>query len=164
MVEVFVSVGSNVDRENNVVRAVRRLEDEYGGVTASSVYESAAVGFDGPPFLNLVVRFTTNQPLAAVVACLKRIETESCRTHDGPRFSDRTLDLDLLLYGDCCIHNDVVDVPREEITAQAFILCPLAEIAPDKMHPEQQVSFASLWSRFDKPQQNIAVCQIDGLS
>ncbi len=163
VVDVFVSIGSNLDREQNIIRALKQLRDHFGAIRRSSVYESEAVGFSGPPFLNLVVCLQTSQPVTDVIACLKSIEAASGRERSGPRFSDRTLDLDLLLYGDCTIHDGHIDVPRAEITAQAFILGPMSEIAGQRRHPEQQRTFGEIWAQFDQSTQRIHPYDVPGL-
>lgn len=152
MPEVYVSVGSNVARELNVPSALRELKRRFGPLTISSLYESEAVGFKGAPFYNLVVRFESERPMGEIVNILNEIEIQHGRTRESTKFSPRPLDLDLLLYGDAVLQEGRVKLPREEITEYAFMLEPLAEIAPDRIHPRLGKSFASLWQDFDKRQ------------
>lgn len=155
MAQIYISIGSNIDAENNIRGAVDALRKMYGEMAVSSVYESASVGFEGDNFLNLVVGLRTEQPVQDVLNTLHDIENQFGRKRTGPRFSSRTLDLDLLLYDELDLQDQGVDLPREEITHNAFVLQPLAEIAPDLRHPQQQLSMAELWQQFDKQSQSL---------
>jgi len=148
MIRVYVSVGSNVDRETNVRAAVAALRAEFGSLVISTVYASRAIGFSGEDFYNLVVGFRTDQPVHAVLERLRGIEAERGRKRSDSRFGPRTLDIDLLLYGDLVLCDDKVRVPREEIKRYAFVLGPLAEIAGELRHPETGERISDLWSRF----------------
>ncbi len=148
-VAVYVSIGSNVDRARNVRGALAALEAAFGALRVSPVYEGPAVGFDGPPFYNLVVGFETRQPPEAVVEALRRIEAQHGRRRGRRRFADRSLDLDILLYGDLVRHDQGLDLPRGEITRHAYVLRPLADLAGHLRHPESGRTFAELWSQFD---------------
>jgi len=152
---VYVSIGSNVNREANVRAAVRNLGDLYGRLIVSTVYANRAVGFAGDDFFNLVVGFETDRPLEAVVDDLRRIELDHGRERHGPKFAPRTLDLDLLLYGNLVVDNGAIRVPRNEITRYAFVLGPLAEIAGEERHPETGLRFKDLWSAFDSGDQSL---------
>lgn len=144
MPRVFVSIGSNIDKARNIGSGVAALSERFGALVVSSVYESEAVGFAGDNFYNLVVAFDTDEPLDTVVAELDRVENEHGRVRNGERFNNRTLDLDILLYGDLVRHDADVDIPRSEITRYAFVLAPLAEIAPAGRHPELHRTYAEL--------------------
>jgi len=153
MARVFVSIGSNIEREANIRAGVTALRACFGPLQLSSVYESEAVGFDGENFYNLVAGFDTELSPQAVAEELRRIEDEHGRTRSGPRFSSRTLDIDLLLYDDLILREDKLDIPRDEITKNAFVLWPLAEIAPTLKHPQNGKSYAELWQAFDRQSQ-----------
>ena len=160
MARVFVSVGSNVDRLRNVRSAVAALRRQFGELLLSRVYDTEAVGFDGPSFLNLVAGFDTAESVFDVAARLRHIEKEHGRKRNGSRFAPRTLDLDLLLYGDLVLEEGGVCVPRDEITRFAFVLCPMAEIAPQLNHPVIGRSFAELWQGFAQPGQRLSPVEI----
>lgn len=136
MPQVFVSIGSNVEPEHYVRVAVNALHERFGELAVSPVYRTAAVGFDGDDFLNLAVGFHTDESIEGVDAALDAIESAAGRDRDSPRFAPRTLDLDLLLYGDAIVDANGIRVPRREITQYAFMLLPLADIAGEFPHPK----------------------------
>jgi len=150
MPQVFVGVGSNVERDASIRAGVADLRAHYGELRLSSVYESEAVGFAGDAFYNLVVGFDTQESIDTVADVLAAIEDRNGRLRGGEKFTPRTLDLDLLLYGDEIVSTERFHVPRDEILRYAFVLWPLAEIAPDLRHPQTGESFAQLWKSFDK--------------
>lgn len=147
MERVFVSIGSNVERDRHIARAVELLESRFGELELSSVYESPAVGFDGEPFYNLVAAFDSDEDPRRIVAVLRDIERRCGRERTDVRFGPRTMDLDLLLVGDRIVRDGDVDIPRDEVASQAFVLCPLAEIAPERTHPESGDTLADMWAR-----------------
>lgn len=153
MARIFVGVGSNVGRERNIAAGLAALADAFGPLTLSTIYESAAVGFDGDNFFNLVAAFDSDAPAEAVAETLRGIEQRFGRRRGGPRYAPRTLDLDLLLYGDLVRSDDDVNVPRADVTRFAFVLCPLAEIAGELRHPVTGACYADLWAAFDRPSQ-----------
>jgi 2-amino-4-hydroxy-6-hydroxymethyldihydropteridine diphosphokinase len=153
MPQVFVSIGSNIERERHVRSALKALRERFGQLTVSRVFESEAVGFAGDDFFNLVVGFDTAATVWEVVACLRDIELAHARDRRAPRFSSRTLDLDLLLYGDLVMEAQGVKLPREEINHYAFVLGPLAEIAGEMRNPRNGRRFADLWREFDQTAQ-----------
>lgn len=148
MPRVFVSIGSNIDRDRNVQSALAALARNFGAVRASTVYQCPAEGFVGDDFYNLVVVFETTESIEDLHARLAEIETAHGRTRDGPRFGPRPLDLDILLYGSLVRHDEHFDVPRGEIREHAFVIEPLAEIAPAERHPETGETFEALWAAF----------------
>lgn len=146
----YISIGSNIDKEIHIPASLQALEQLFGALTVSSVYESEAVGFSGDVFHNLIVGFDSELDVKTVAKQLRQIELDNGRTRDSQKFSARTLDLDLILYGDLIISDGRLRIPRDEIEKYAFVLEPLAEIAPTAIHPVSGINYAELWQRFDK--------------
>ncbi len=155
MPRVYVGIGSNVDRENSIRGAVRELNAHYGPLTLSPVYESKAHGFTGENFYNLVAGFDTAEPIERIKETLSQVESRFGRSRGGNRLLSRTLDLDLLLYGDVVRRDNQVNLPHPDIQRYAFVLCPLAEIAPDLRHPETGQTCAGMWQQFGSGKQEI---------
>ena len=155
MARAYIGVGSNIDRERNVIAALDGLSAAYGELVLSSVFESEAVGFEGDPFYNLVVGVDTTHGVRELLDTLGQVEVASERRRDTPRFSSRTLDLDLLTYADLVGSIDGVSLPRNEILRNAFVLCPLAEIAGAEIHPSTRRTYADLWRDFDARDQRL---------
>ena len=155
MPRVYVGIGSNIDRENNIRGAVRELTARYGPLTLSPVYESQALGFEGQNFYNLVVAFDAPESVERVKETLARIESRFGRTRENTRFAPRTLDLDLLLHGAAVRRHDHVKLPHPDIQRYSFVLRPLADIAPDSRHPETGLTYAEMWRQLNKSQPEI---------
>jgi 2-amino-4-hydroxy-6-hydroxymethyldihydropteridine diphosphokinase len=148
MTRVYVGIGSNIDRDKYIRAGVRLLADAFGKLSLSTVYESPAYGFQGDNFYNLVAGFDTTMDLQSLATRLRDIEYACGREWHTGRFMPRTLDVDLLLYGDIVRHDDKIDLPRNDIAHYAFVLCPLAEIAAAERHPELGRTYADLWREF----------------
>jgi len=155
MPRIYISLGSNIDREENTRAGVNDLRDSFGELELSSVYESEAVGFEGDAFYNMVIACDVSGDVHSTNQALREIEDAHGRDRSGPKFSSRTLDLDLLLYDDQVFNENGLKLPREEILHNAFVLWPLAEIAPQLKHPENGKSYAELWEAFDKQKENL---------
>lgn len=144
MTRVYISIGSNVEPQRHVALALASLRERFGVIEVSPIYRAAAVGFEGDDFLNLVVALETDMSVDAVDRELDAIESIAGRTRNAERFAPRTLDLDLLLFGDAIIDRDGIRVPRRELTQYAFMLKPLVDIAGLHRHPQDGRSFAEL--------------------
>lgn len=155
MTAIYLSLGSNVERYKHITSALDALANLLGDLTISSVYESKSIGFDGRNFFNLVVGAQTRLGIAELSDVLKRIEDENGRKRSGPKFSPRTLDIDILTYGDFVGVESGIELPRAEITKNAFVLLPLAEIAPQIRHPQLQKTYAELWQAYDQSSQSL---------
>ena len=145
MARAYVSIGSNVDPESNVRRAVAALRAHYGELRLSPVYQTPAEGFVGADFYNLVAAFATDETPAAVAATLSTIEQQQGRVRHGDGLHARTLDLDLLLYDELVVTGPGLTLPREDILRYAFVLKPLADIAPMERHPVDGRCYRELW-------------------
>ena len=146
MPTVYVSIGSNVDRKHNIRSSISVLREYFPDLRLSSVYETEAQGFIGDPFYNLVVGFETEKSADEIISLLHLIEYQHGRQRGQEKYSPRTLDLDLLLYGQHVFIDK--DIPRAEITRYEFVLQPLAEIAPDFIHPTLKKPLHVLWNDF----------------
>lgn len=161
MARIYISLGTNIDREHNTRSGIEALRQRFGELQLSSVYESEAVGFDGDAFYNMVIACESDMDVLSTNRTLAEIEDAHGRDRSGPRFSSRTLDLDLLLYDDLVLNQNGLRLPREEILKNAFVLWPLAEIAPDLAHPLAGKTYAELWNDFDKSKESLAPIAFD---
>ena len=161
MTRVYIGIGSNIERDTNVRAAVQALRKRFGSVALSSVYESRPIGFEGENFYNLVAACDTNESPEAIVAILHDIERQLGRQRNASQLASRTIDLDLLLYGDLVRDDAALRVPRPEVTGYACVLRPLCELAPEARHPGNGETFNMLWSRFDKATQPLSLVALE---
>jgi len=161
MPRVWVSIGSNQERERSIRGAVQSLRERFGELTQSSVYESDAVGFEGRPFYTLVAGFDAGGTVAALKDVFREIENAFGRVRGSEKFSPRTLDIDLLTYADFVGMVDGCELPRDEILSYAFVLRPLAEVAGDEVHPVVRRTYRELWEDFDQAAQPLATVAFD---
>ena len=152
---VTLSLGSNIDPSFNIKKALCALKRRFEAVKLSPIYESESVGFNGPNFLNLAAAIEVDEPLGDLSVWLKALEESQGRDRNAPRFSARTLDIDILTYGSLCGTLAGITLPRPEITDHAFVLRPLADLLPDAVHPELGKTFRQLWSEFDQDSQHL---------
>ena len=145
----YVSGGSNLDAESHLPQAARELKARYPGARFSRCYRNASVGFDGPDFVNFVVELPVAGKPSALREHLQRIEKLCGRPDAAPRWAPRAMDLDLLLFGNQVIDESGLKLPRPDLVRWAFMLGPLAELAPDLMHPVLQRNIGELWREFD---------------
>lgn len=148
MARVYISIGSNIDKQKNIISSVQALRQQFGKLAISNVYETQAVGFEGEEFHNLVVGFDTDYSPLEISQTLKRIESEHNRTRGKEQFVSRTLDLDQLLYGDLVMQMEGVNIPHPDILRYNFVLRPLVELAADFVHPEEEQSIETLWQQY----------------
>ncbi len=157
---VYVAAGSNVTPVASLVKALDALRARFPTLVVSPAYENAAVGFEGEDFINLVVGFTTRLPLAALLEELHAVEALCGRGRGAPKYEPRRMDLDVLLYGELVGEFPGARLPRPDLLRRAFMLRPLADLAPGVRHPTLGLTIAELWSRFDQaahPMRRIAL-------
>ena len=149
MAVVYVGLGSNIDAEQNLRLGLDELRNRYGELNVSAVYRSKAVGFDGEDFLNLVASFESDTSPAEICETIELIHTLSGRDRNGGKWESRPLDIDLLLYNDLVIDERPVRVPRDDVLEYSFVLRPMAELAPDLVHPMTGRTMREHWQDFD---------------
>jgi 2-amino-4-hydroxy-6-hydroxymethyldihydropteridine diphosphokinase len=149
-VDVYVAAGSNVEPEKHLARACAQIAQSWPDARFSNAYRNVAVGFDGPDFINLVCGFSTAEPIGAVIARLRAIETLCGRPRFAPKWASRTMDLDVLLFGDRVEKTTEYTLPRPDLLKRPYMLGPMAEIAPDVVHPTEGKKMGELWKAFDR--------------
>ncbi len=150
MATIYVGLGSNIEPEEHLGLAIRQLREHYGQVDVSAVYRSAAVGFTGDDFLNLVARLRSEETPKQICEEIERLHELSGRVRGGEKWASRPLDIDLLLYSDLVIDKPPVRVPRSDILEYSFVLRPMAELAPDLVHPVTGKTMLQHWQEFDE--------------
>ena len=144
MQTIFVSIGSNIDAESNMLLVKEHLNLLFE-VTYSGIYQTPAEGFTGGDFLNSVCKFKSDKKPKEIRRTLKSIEEKMGRTISQKGMSNRVIDLDLILYGDMLINEDGLEIPSSDIENYKFVLEPLAEIAPDYIHPTLKKTYKELF-------------------
>jgi len=148
MARVYLSLGSNVEPQRYLRAAVDELRQRFGALAVSPAYRSKAVGFEGAEFVNLAVGLDTDLSPRALNDWLHALEDRHGRRRDVPRYADRTLDLDIVFYDDLIVDGPGhLQIPRNELQF-AFVLRPIADIAPDFRHPLSGKSMRELWQAF----------------
>lgn len=144
MNSLYLSIGSNIEPERNLricASAIRRL---FHNPVWSPIYQSTAVGMEGPDFLNAVVHTQTDQGIPAVILLLKDLEKNQGRIKQTSSFSNRTLDIDLLLFNNVCIETPGLTLPRPELLDMGYVLVPLVDLAPKLIHPKVNKTMEAL--------------------
>jgi 2-amino-4-hydroxy-6-hydroxymethyldihydropteridine diphosphokinase len=149
MKTAYLGLGSNVDAKRHIRIAVHALIRKFGDVEFSPIYESKAVGFEGGNFINLVARIQTTLKPLELRQFLRTLEESHGRDRKAPKWSNRTLDIDILLFDDLVIETEKLQLPRGEILHFAHVLKPLADIAGDLIHPLKNMNYRELWQRGD---------------
>jgi len=150
MVLAYISGGSNVEPERHLALAARELKRSFPGTRFSRSYRNRAIGFDGPDFINFAAELPVQGDAAAMRLELQRIESLCGREPGAPRWAPRSMDLDVLLFGDQVFSVPGLVVPRPDLLKRAFMLGPLAELAPTLVHPTEHRSLETLWRAFDR--------------
>lgn len=153
---VYLALGTNLgDRADNLRRALDALAAEFSVEAVSSCYETEpAYVLDQPQFYNLTCKATTTQSPKEVLHTLKQLESELGR-EPGPRFGPRQIDIDLLFYDDLIANSEELTIPHPRLHERAFVLVPLAEIAPELVHPVLGLSVAALRDQLGDTQQAV---------
>lgn len=149
MPEVFVAAGSNIRPREHLRKALGLMREAWPDLRVSSAYSNRAVGFEGEDFVNLVAAFHTDESLAAVLEKLHAIESACGRPREAAKWASRSMDLDVLLYGDLVGEFPGAVLPRKDLLRRPYMLGPMAEIGPEVVHPTERCSIRELWARFD---------------
>jgi 2-amino-4-hydroxy-6-hydroxymethyldihydropteridine diphosphokinase len=145
MSTAYLGLGSNVDARSNILAGIAALRETFSNIRLSPAYQTRAIGFDGDDFINLAASIeTTLQPLE-LKQYLNELEDRHGRVRNVAKFSDRTLDIDILLYDDLYLVSPLLEIPRAEIMTFAHVLKPLAELAPKLLHPKCRKTIAEIW-------------------
>jgi 2-amino-4-hydroxy-6-hydroxymethyldihydropteridine diphosphokinase len=157
MARVYLSLGSNQEPHRYLRVALQELCARFGELDVSPAYRSAAVGFDGADFINLAVGLYTDLSPLALNDWLHALEDRHGRRRDVPRYADRTLDVDIVLYDELVTQGPGhLDIPRKELK-HAFVLKPIADIAPQLKHPVSGQTMAELWAAFPAEREPLSV-------
>lgn len=152
---VALSIGSNITPEPHLREALDVLQARYGYLRTSSVFESESVGFNGANFLNMVALIETEEALPELAQFLKNYEDEHGRQRARPKFSGRTVDIDILTFGQVCGISEGIQLPRAEIVDNAYVLWPLSQVCFDETHQVTGQTYGALWASYDKKLQKL---------
>lgn len=162
MARVYLSLGSNLEPHRYLPAALAELRARFGALAVSPAYRSKAVGFDGPDFVNLAVGLDTELAPQALNDWLHELEDRHGRRRDVPRYASRTLDVDIVMYDELVLRGEGhLEIPRRELR-HAFVLRPMADIAPALRHPLDGRSMAELWAAFPAASEPLAVESLEG--
>lgn len=160
MPDVYVAAGSNVEPVRNLTKALAALRRAFPTLRVSPAYRNKAVGFEGDDFINLVVGFTTNDDVERVRERLQQIETECDRPLDAPKWAPRSMDLDILLYGNDVRNEPGLILPRPDLIKRAFMLKPMVDLAPNLAHPTLHRTMRELWESFEGKGHEMSVVEL----
>ena len=155
----YLGLGSNIDARRNIASAITCLRESFDTVVFSPVYQTPPFGFTGNDFINLVARVETRLGPLELKDFLSELEDRHDRNRQAPKFGDRTLDIDILLYDDLFLLSPALEIPRGEILEAAYVLKPLADLAPERVHPVTRTTISELWESF--PQHDLPMESID---
>jgi len=142
---IFVAIGGNIEPQQRVPRAAGELRRRFPGVRFSSCYRNPAHGFAGADFYNAVAEAETALELSAVQAQLQEVEALCGRARTDAKWAPRAMDLDLLLFGDLVVKTERFELPRPDLLRRAYMLGPLAELAPQQRHPLTGRTMSEHW-------------------
>ena len=159
MSTAYLGLGSNVNAHEHIAAGIAALRHTFSNVCLSPLYQSPAVGFEGDDFLNLVASIETSLEPVELKQYLNDLEDRYGRKRNVAKFSDRTLDIDILLYDDLYIISPALKIPRAEIMTFAHVLKPLADLAPNLLHPICRKTISEIWQAY--PGDRNALREID---
>ena len=159
--KVFIGIGSNLNKIKNIKSCLSKIKNDYENVRLSPVYETKAMGFDGPNFYNLVCSFNTTKDIYKLKEKLNKIELDHGRNLNETKYSSRTLDIDILYYGNLILVDDKIKIPRKEIIEYDFVLQPLIDIDAEFIHPVLLIPNNKIEEKYDIKKHIIAEVYIN---
>jgi 2-amino-4-hydroxy-6-hydroxymethyldihydropteridine diphosphokinase len=162
MPEVFVAAGSNIQPRARLRQAVALMREAWPDLRVSRAYSNKAVGFEGDDFINLVTGFHSDEPLSVLLERLHAIESACGRPRLAAKWAPRSMDLDVLLYGDTVGEFPGAVLPRADLAKRPYMLRPLAEIAADTVHPTTGKTLGDMWARFDSAGHQMVPVELEG--
>jgi len=159
----YLGIGSNTERVLNINSCINFLQCSFAHFQSSPVYQSPSFGFEGQDFYNLVVKIKTIFSPNQLKDWLQNLENLHGRDRSKPRYSNRSLDIDLLLCDDLIIDDGKVQIPRSEILKRNYVLKPLQDLAPDLIHPTAQKRLAELWQALNESENSVLEMVTDRL-
>ena len=158
MARIFIAAGSNIEAERNLTLASEELRRIFPGARFSPWYRNTAVGFAGADFINCVAEIESDMLVQELRKRLQAIEELCGRPSNSPRWAPRAMDLDILLYGDLICDEPQLNIPRPDLLKRAYMLGPLADLAPELMHPTAGATIGELWEKFDRASHPLRRC------
>jgi len=155
MSTAYLGLGSNVNARNNIAASIAALRETFTEVRLSPAYRTEAIGFDGDDFINLTAAIKTRLQPIELKHFLNELEDRHGRLRNVPKFSDRTLDIDILLYDDLYLVSPQLQIPRREIMVFAHVLKPLADLAPHLVHPVCRKPLSEIWRDYTGDRQGL---------
>lgn len=144
---IYLGVGSNINKKLNVNSCLNYFKSSFKYCQISPLYQSPSYGFSGNDFYNLVVKIKSHFDLVALKKWLMAVEDIHGRDRKHVRYSNRTLDIDILFYNDDVIEVSGIKIPRPEILTQAYVLKPLVDLTPELIHPQTDMPLNKHWQR-----------------
>ncbi|MGR5132825.1 2-amino-4-hydroxy-6-hydroxymethyldihydropteridine diphosphokinase [Vibrio alfacsensis] len=144
MIKAYIGVGTNIDREQHSLAAYQELQQLGTDLHVSPIYECEPVGFSSQNFYNFVISFSTELSLDVLSDRLREIEFKWGREKNAQKYQDRTLDLDIVLFGDC-ISQQKPELPRSDIFKYPFVTKPLYDLEPYLVIPGDGRTVADIW-------------------
>ncbi len=144
MITAYIGVGSNLERHSHIEAGIKELSLLGSELRLSTIYECPSQGFDSHAFFNLVVEMKTSLSLEQFQYALKEAEFRWGRATDAKKYQDRTLDMDIILFGDVISAHSPV-VPRSDIYQYPFVIQPLYELCPKLQIPGTDLLIEQVW-------------------
>ncbi|MCZ4295296.1 2-amino-4-hydroxy-6-hydroxymethyldihydropteridine diphosphokinase [Vibrio sinaloensis] len=146
MITAYVGIGSNIDRRKHIQAAIEELRALGQDIRLSTIFECEAVGFESHAFYNLVAEIKTSLTLTEFSRQLRDIELKWGRAADAGKFEPRTVDLDIILFGEQ-VSSEKPQLPRSDIFKYAFVLQPLVELCPQLVVPQDGRTIEQIWQQ-----------------